>query len=154
MNGRPNFCSNCGVPLSESETYCFACGAWTGRGTPRVQPYQQKKQSKWGGTALIIAAVLSLMWAMIALTFGFVFYLLESLDALFFELPYMIGKLWLLSGALSVITCITAFSGRYFIVSIVTCIIASIVALPIGAVGFVVVFLLFISRTEFKQKTL
>jgi hypothetical protein len=161
MNSGPNYCANCGVPLGESETYCFACGARTGVNKPLAQWDQQKKQTKKNGTALIVAASLSLIWGMMAIVFGGAFLILNSI--LEFDPEYypsilgfllITGKIWVISGILSLITAFVIFSKKYYLVAFITCVAASIIALPIGIVGFFVAFLILWSVLPFKSRSL
>jgi len=154
MNDRPNFCANCGVPLSESETHCFACGARSGNAALYGQSIEKQRTDKGMSVILIVAAFLSLLWAMVALTFGLTFFILEHIDFYFFDFFHIEGMMWMISGGLSVITTITAFSRKFFLISLSSCLIASVIVLPWGIVGIVVSIMIIISRSEFKRSKL
>ena len=169
----PCFCSICGASLRESGTFCSKCGASIGSNGFAVSRSNSYNYIKPKSNKLIIIGILSLAWGLYALysgtnmaltaeaTLNSVF---SSYDPTFWDgkgtnLDTLItfitvaGVLISLSGIFALITAITSFFKRFYIVALVSCIISSVLALVIiiGIVGLIVAYFIHISKEDFKD---
>ena len=162
------FCSACGAPLSDSDTFCTRCGKNYVAGTSYTG---QTQHDRFGfdelrSNILIIVATFTAIWAIFALAFGIYFivradYLVTLLDQNELDLIasigyttffFIIGTLIILSGAFAFITVVLCVLKKYYFIALAACIISALFGLImiVGVMGFLVAFLIYRSKHEFK----
>ncbi|MDR2698727.1 MAG: zinc ribbon domain-containing protein [Candidatus Methanoplasma sp.] len=163
-----NFCSGCGAPLRDSDTFCASCGTTRGGSANTTQYGNPKPKSH----TLVVAAVLSIIWALIALGLGIYFTLwVDSLMDLINSTPeyleilneygittsdmssvlYMIGAVLIASGLFAAISAALCLMKKFYIVALIMCILASVLVITalVGIVGLIVAYLIYKGRDEF-----
>jgi len=168
-----NFCRFCGAPLRESDTFCGACGASI-RSNPSAASSGAYARPQPKTNRLMIAGALSVVLAAVTIALGLyaiitsgtladtlvssftqqdmtVYDEYEILRDYIADLLVVSGAMLVASGALSVVTAITAFEKKMYVVSLSTCVVSMVLSLSmlIGLVGLVVVYLIYRSKDEF-----
>ena len=162
-----NFCMSCGAPLRDSDTFCTNCGSTRkgAAGSP-AQQYNQPPAKK--SNTLLFLGIACLLWAAFAIVIGI--YYLHSVDSMIDTLmndyeelfanigeDYLrsifvaFGAVFIASGALGAIAGLLCILKRMYIVALITCIIASVLALisVVGIVGFIVAFFIYKNKGGF-----
>lgn len=164
----PGFCTECGAPLRESDTFCTSCGAEPGNPPSRPHAYAKPKTD-----TLMIAGILSLISAVLALVIG-TYYILDAeavgrsiyetretglWDAAGFGLDTIVlvctavGALLIVSGVLALIAAAASFVKRSYAVALTVCIISAVLGLMmlVGIIGFVAAYVIYKAKNDFKD---
>ncbi|MDR3205820.1 MAG: zinc ribbon domain-containing protein [Candidatus Methanoplasma sp.] len=152
------YCSKCGNEVSDGSAFCPTCGGPVVGGSASNQNYnqnynQQSQQpagfynnnnsGELGGTLTIIM-VLGFIWGILSLLAGVV--LIGGSVYILFAGGAVFGVISILSGFLALISAYFIHKRENFQLAFITCIIGSILALPVGLIagiiGLVFAFLL------------
>lgn len=162
-----NFCVSCGSKINEASTVCSVCGKHV------YENYEVKPHSKPVKNHLVTIAILSLIYAVFAIIFGtyavlmidvFIEFLKVEDPALWEEFMkiiaedklrdsmLLVGALFILSGVFAAITGIFAAIKKYYVVTLICCIISTVLGaiLLIGLFGIIVVVLITSSKDSFQ----
>lgn len=92
-------------------------------------------------------AKITIVWAIFALIFGWVIYIVDPTWSMF----YIPGIMLMLSGASAVITAVLVFLGRSHTIALISCVISAILGLSIviGFYGFLVANAIAKAKDEF-----
>ena len=166
---------SCGAPLDESESFCSRCGTRCGTAAPPVTQQQTQNQQQFTSgkksKALIIVAILGVIWAIFAIFYGAYFIVsandmvsqlgpdyLDLLDNIGVSIDAVagmfvaIGAVLVISGVLAAITAVLCLLKRFYIIALIACILSALLGLImiVGVIGLFIAFFIYKSKHEFK----
>jgi len=151
-----SFCVTCGSRVQTSDRYCPSCGN-NPRGGPRNGSYENTQDRYRRQTSkLPLVAILGFIWTALAVISGIQLFLFD------FDTYYIINYssitaqaiLLVVSGACAGICATLCLTRKYYTLTLVLCIIGSIVALTfiVGIVGLICAYFIYQGKYYFKEQ--
>ena len=168
----PCFCSACGAPLDDSDSFCTRCGKYRNTGTCYTGCQTQHNNfgvAELKSNILVIIAILSALWTIFALAIGV--YLIGNADYLttlldqneldligslglsYIAVFTLFGALIFVSGVFAFITAALCMLKRFYTIALAACLISALFGLfaIVGFIGFIIAFFIHRSKNEFKN---